>query len=137
MMKNRKNYLQTALGLSFFVTLIAAQSCKKSFLDVPPQATPPVTTFWQNAADADKAVNATYANLHEWTNIAFAPIAVESMGSDDAEKGSSPDDASFMNDFDTFTATSTEGQIADFWGGEYKTINLANQVIEKPLHCRS
>ena len=40
-------------------------------------------------SDAGKAVNAMYANLREWTNIAFAPIAVESMGSDDAEKGSS------------------------------------------------
>ena len=129
-MKNRKNYLQRALGLSLFVSLVVAAGCKKSFLDVPPQATPAAVTFWKTADDANKAVNATYANLHEWTNAAFAPIAVESMGSDDAEKGSSPDDASFMNDFDTFTASSTEGQIADFWGGEYKTINLANQVID-------
>ncbi len=129
-MKNRKNYLQRALGLSLFVSLVVAAGCKKSFLDVPPQATPPAVTFWKTAGDADKAVNATYANLHEWTNSAFAPIAIESIGSDDAEKGSSPDDASFFNDFDTFTASSTEGQIADFWSGEYKTINLANQVLD-------
>ncbi|HVW97644.1 MAG TPA: RagB/SusD family nutrient uptake outer membrane protein [Mucilaginibacter sp.] len=129
-MKNRKTYLQRALGISLFVSLILSQSCKKSFLDVPPQATPPAITFWKTASDADKGVNAAYADMHEWTNVAFAPIALESMGSDEAEKGSSPDDASFMNDFDTFTATSTEGQISDFWAGKYKLINLCNQVID-------
>jgi hypothetical protein len=86
--------------------------------------------FFQNATDAGKAVNAMYANLREWTNIAFAPIAVESMGSDDAEKGSSPNDASFMNDFDNFTATAGEGQLSDFWHGQYQTINLANVVLD-------
>ncbi len=129
-MNRKKFYLHRVLGLILIATLIVTQSCKKSFLNVPPQATPPVVTFWQSAGDATKAVNATYANLHEYTNIAFSSIALESVGSDEAEKGSDPNDATFINDFDTFTATSTEGQISDFWGGEYKTINLANQVLD-------
>jgi hypothetical protein len=129
-MNTKKINLQRILGLILFATLLTAQSCKKSFLNVPPQATPPVTAFWRNAGDAGKAVNAAYANLHEYTNIAFASIAIESVGADEAEKGSDPNDASFINDFDIFTATSTEGQISDFWGGQYKTINLANQVLD-------
>jgi len=52
------------------------------------------------------------------------------MGSDDVEKGSTPTDASFMNDFHFFTANSGEGQISDFWSGEYKTINFANQILD-------
>ena len=104
--------------------------CKKTFLDVPPQAQQPSEEFWQNAADATKAVNAMYANLREWKQVAFAPIAVESLGSDEAEKGSSPSDATFMNNFDNFTASSTEGQLQDFWSGQYQEINLANQVID-------
>ena len=52
------------------------------------------------------------------------------MGSDDVVKGSTPTDASFMNDFQNFTANSGEGQISDFWGGEYRTINLANQNLD-------
>lgn len=117
-------------GASLFICLVMTESCRKSFLDVPLQNKQPATLFFQNATDAGKAVNAMYANLREWTNIAFAPIAVESMGSDDAEKGSSPNDASFMNDFDTFTATAGEGQILDFWHGQYQTINLANEVLD-------
>ncbi len=104
--------------------------CKKSFLEVPPQGQQPTQQFWQSQDDATKAVNAMYANLRFWTETAFAPIAVESMGSDDAEKGSTPSDATFMNDFDNFTATSTEGQLSDFWNGEFQEINLCNQVLD-------
>jgi hypothetical protein len=119
-------------GVAFIAlgSLVFSAGCKRDFLNVPPQAQQPAVEFWKTASDASKAINATYANLREWKNIAFAPIAVESMGSDDAEKGSSPSDASFMNDFDNFTATSTEGQLLDFWSGEYQTINFANQDLD-------
>ncbi|MDP4290852.1 MAG: RagB/SusD family nutrient uptake outer membrane protein [Bacteroidota bacterium] len=129
-MKSTKYFKQKIFGVALVTFLIAGQSCKKSFLNVPLQNQQPAVAFFQNAADATKAVNAMYANLREWTNIAFAPIAVESLGSDDAEKGSSPNDASFMNDFDNFTATAGEGQILDFWHGQYQTINLANVVLD-------
>ncbi|WP_295668487.1 RagB/SusD family nutrient uptake outer membrane protein [uncultured Mucilaginibacter sp.] len=125
-----KKYLKGAAGIFLLLALISVQSCKKSFLDVTAKGTVASTQFWQSQADATSAVDAMYANLHTWNNIAFAPIAVESMGSDDAEKGSSPTDASFMNDFHFFTANSGEGQIADFWAGEYQTINFANQILD-------
>lgn len=129
-MKNNKKFLQRALLMGIPALLIVVQSCKKSFLDVHATGNVSETQFWRNQTDATAAVDGMYANLHEWTNIAFAPIAVESMGSDDVDKGSTPTDASFMNDFHFFTANSGEGQIADFWGGEYKTINLANQILD-------
>ncbi|MEB0248982.1 MULTISPECIES: RagB/SusD family nutrient uptake outer membrane protein [unclassified Mucilaginibacter] len=130
-MNHSKNILYKASGLVLFATLILTQSCKKSFLDVPRQAQQPAAQFWQTGDDAKAAVSATYANLHEWTNIAFAPMAIESVGSDDTEKGSSATDATFMNDYDNFTVTAGQGQLGDFWGGEYKTINFANQVITR------
>jgi hypothetical protein len=130
MMKNSKNILQKALGIGLLAIIILSQSCKKSFLNVQAKGTVAATQFWKSEADATSAVYAMYANLHEWTNISFAPIAVESMGSGDVDKGSTPTDASFMNDFINFTANSGEGQIADFWGGEYKTINFANQILD-------
>src|SRR5882757_9429381 len=105
-MKNSKKILQKALGISLLASIIIFQSCKKSFLDVNPAGNVAATQFWKSQADATSAVNAMYANLHEWTNIAFAPIAVESMGSDDVNKGSTASDASFMNDFQNFSANS-------------------------------
>lgn len=119
----------TALGL-LVLSLMILPSCKKSFLDVPPQGQQQSQEFWQTQDDATKAVNAMYANLHEWKQVAFAPIAVESMPSDDAEKGSTPGDATFMNDFDNFTYTATQGQIQDFWTGQYQEINFCNQVLD-------
>lgn len=129
-MKNRKNFLKKSLGFSLLAIMVLSQSCKKSFLDTQPAGSQTATQFYKTQADATAAVGGMYANLHEWTNIAFAPIAVESMGSGDVTKGSTPTDASFMNDFINFTANSGEGQISDFYGGEYKTINMANQNLD-------
>lgn len=112
--------------MMFFVLM----SCKRDFLEVDPQGKQKGTTFWSSATDAQQGVNAMYANLHEWNQVAFAAIAVESMGSDDAEKGSSTNDATFFNQYDNFTITSTEGQLNGFWTGQYQEINLCNQVLD-------
>jgi hypothetical protein len=129
-MKNRKKIWHKALGIGLIACIVTFQGCKKSFLDVDPAGNKSATQFWQTQADATQAVSAMYANLHEWSNIAFASIAVESMGSDDVNKGSFAADASFMTDFRNFSVSSGEGQIDSFWGGEYQTINFANQVLD-------
>jgi hypothetical protein len=130
MMMNKNAYMQRVLGIGIIASLLLPVSCKKSFLDVPPQGQQPVAEFWKTPDDAAKAVNAMYANLRSWPQVAFAPIAVESLGSDDTEKGSSASDATFLNKYNDYTVTSTEQQIEDFWKGEYEEINLANQVID-------
>lgn len=128
---NYKNIFIQKIGfLILGSTLIVLPACKKDFLDADPQAQQPAVTFWQSQDDATKAVNSIYANLRSWENISFAPIAVESVGSDEAEKGSSPNDASFFNNYDNFTVTSTDGQLGGFWTGQYQNINLCNQVLD-------
>ena len=123
------NKIIAVIGIGFLFTVI---SCKKSFLEVPLQGQQPAEQFWTSAADATKAINSVYANLRGWTEVAFAPIALESLGSDDTETGSDPSDGSvpFMNTYNNFTVTSTQGQLSDFWNGRYQTINLCNQVID-------
>ena len=125
----KKSYIQKigllALGSSLLIT-----ACQKSFLDVPPQAKQPAVTFWKTQDDATKAVNSIYGNIRNWANTAFPALAVESIGGDDAEKGSSPNDASYLNAFDNYTVTSTEGQLQGFWEGQYQNINLCNQVLD-------
>lgn len=127
-----KIYIKKLLSMKLvaIASLFILAGCSNSFLDVPPQGQQKAEQFWVTESDATKAVNAIYANLRSWPNVAFAPIAVESLGSDDTEKGSDPADATFMNNFDNFTATSTEGQLSDFWNGQYQNINLCNQVID-------
>lgn len=111
-----------------------ASGCSKSFIDVPVEGAQPSQQFWRNGDDASKAVNAMYAYLRAWPMVAFATISVESLGSDDTEKGSSAGDASFLNDFDNFqvgaSSANSSGQVYDFWKGQYLEINYANQVLD-------
>ena len=58
------------------VALVLATSCTEDFFDVPPQGQQPNEEFWVSAEDAAKAVNAMYANLRGWPQVAFAAIAV-------------------------------------------------------------
>src|ERR1700761_5507934 len=127
MFYHKNNFIKIS-GLAAMAVMILALGCKKSYLNVPAQGQAPSATFFQTSADATAAINAIYSNLREYRQTAFAPIAVESMGSDEAEKGSTPGDAAFQNDFDTFTQTSGEGQVSDFWNGQYASINLCNQA---------
>jgi len=118
------------LAVAALGTMLFTASCKKDFLNVPPQAQQPATEFWKTADDATKGVNAIYAKLRNWDNVAFNAIVIESTGSDEADKGSTPTDATFFNLFDTFTVTSTQGSLQGFWNGQYQNIKLCNQAID-------
>ncbi|SDG93369.1 Starch-binding associating with outer membrane [Pedobacter terrae] len=122
--------LQKWCAVGVLSTLIFASSCKKSFLDVDPQGQQAAQQFWKTQEDATKGVNAIYANLRTWENLAFPALAIESTGSDEADKGSTVTDATFFNLYDTFTVTSTEGSLQSFWTGQYRNINLCNQVLD-------
>lgn len=129
-MKTYKNItLQKCFAIALLSTAIFTTSCKKSFLDVDPQGQQPAQDFWKTEADATKAVNAIYANLRTWENVAFPALAIEAMGSDESDKGSTPTDAAFFNLYDAFTVTPTEGSLLSFWTGQYRNITLCNQVI--------
>ncbi|RYY13134.1 MAG: RagB/SusD family nutrient uptake outer membrane protein, partial [Chitinophagaceae bacterium] len=120
MKRFNKLFLSKIAGLGLLTGMLLPTSCNKEFLDVDPQGKQPSQQFWQTQNDAVLAKNAMYGNLRGWTNTAFAPIAVESMGSDEAEKGSTPGDAAFHNNYDNFSHTATEGQTLDFWKGQYQ-----------------
>jgi hypothetical protein len=104
-------------------------ACKDSFLDVEPQGQQRQTQFFTNQEQAIQGVNSIYANLRSWPVVAFAHLAITTLSSDDAEKGSVAGDASFLNDYDNFTFTATQGILNDYWGGQYQGINLCNQVL--------
>jgi hypothetical protein len=129
-----KTYIKTTLqswcAIVVLSTILLTSSCKKSFLDVDPQGQQPSEQFWQNEADATKAVNSIYGNLRTWENVAFPALAIESTASDEADKGSTPTDAAFFNLYDTFQVTATEGSLGSFWNGQYRNINLCNQLLD-------
>ncbi|NML63624.1 RagB/SusD family nutrient uptake outer membrane protein [Hymenobacter sp. RP-2-7] len=110
------------------LTLGLAASCQ-NYLDVAPQGQPAATQFFQTSADAAAAIGAPYAKLREWNLIAFNWLAITTLTSDDAEKGSVNGDAEFLNDFTFFRLTPTAGPLDGYWVGYYQQINLCNQVL--------
>lgn len=128
-----KQYIKQPLVLAASALLLAT-GCSKSFTEVPVEGVLPSEQFWRNGDDATKAVNTMYAYLRAWPQVAFAATAVESLGSDDSEKGSSTNDASFLNDFDNFnvgaSSANSSGQLYDFWKGQYLEINYCNQILD-------
>ncbi len=120
------------MGIIMSSTLLV--SCSKNFTgaEASLQGQPTGAAFWAkaDATTAARAVTAIYANLRSWNNVGFAAVCIENIGSDDAVKGSVPNDATFINLYDNFTVTSTDGQLDGFWQGQYQNINFCNQVID-------
>lgn len=110
--------------------IILMSGCKKSFLDVDPVGQQTSATFFINAADANRSITSCYGHLNQWFVAGFAHLAITSIPSDDAERGSVPGDAAFLDDFDNFSLTSTQFLIDDYWSGQYAGINLCNQSLD-------
>lgn len=129
-MRTYKNItMQKYFAIALLSTVIFTTSCKKSFLDVDPQGSQTSEQFWKTEGDATKGVNAIYANLRSWENVAFPALAIESMASDEADKGSTPTDAAFFDLYENFTVTPAEGSLLSFWTGQYRNITLCNQLL--------
>ena len=123
---------QAKLYLSFalIVATISFTGCKK-FLEKDLQGTLTQQLFPVSASDALLATNATYESIRDWYyNTGGFPIF--DIMSDDARKGSNPDDgASTVGPYDTFTFTTTGDGIDRYWNALYVGIKRANVVIEK------
>jgi len=115
------------IGSLMFATLI---SCNQDFLDIPVEDKTNSSNFFKNSEDAVQATNQIYFNLTTWNLSAFAPIGLLNITSDDADKGSAPADASFLDELNFFTYSASDGQIGGYWSGQFSGINLCNQVIE-------
>ncbi len=59
--------------------------------------------FFQDANQAEQAVNAIYAHLRSFNVHVFSYIGITDIASDDADKGSVPGDAGFLQDINDFT----------------------------------
>ena len=53
------------------------------------------------------------------------------MPADDVIKGSNPGDASFINAYDQFTYTASDGGVEGYWTGQWQAVSRSNQVITR------
>jgi hypothetical protein len=105
-------------------------SCTHSFVDKQPQAN---IIGIPDSATAIQATNGIYGLLRSYNVHVFPWIAITDIASDEADKGSTPTDASFMLDLKNYTATpasqGTSVLLDAYWIGQYNGINRANLVV--------
>jgi starch-binding outer membrane protein, SusD/RagB family len=103
----------------------------EDFLEKPPQGELTQANFPSTEGDALLATNAVYNTFRE-SNFNSGLFPLTDIMSDDANKGSNPDDAAFsVGPFDRFEHIKTEGAILRWWNTLYKAVRRANVVIEK------
>lgn len=123
-MKNKKFIYIVGLFLSL------PMACE-DFLEKPPQGELTQSNFPTTAGDALLATNAVYNTMRE-SNFNSGLFPLHDIMSDDANKGSNPDDAAAsIGPFDRFQHIKGEGSILRWWNTLYKAVRRANVVINR------
>ncbi|MDX5418209.1 MAG: RagB/SusD family nutrient uptake outer membrane protein [Hymenobacteraceae bacterium] len=128
-----KNLLYSVKRNSFILisalTLGGLAACSEDFLDVEPEGLGVAEEFFLTPEHARLAINSIYGFQREYNIMAFPYLGITTISSDNAAKGSVPGDAGFMEEYDNFTVTPTQGLLNAYWVGLYRAINLTNQVL--------
>ncbi|MCB0856441.1 MAG: RagB/SusD family nutrient uptake outer membrane protein, partial [Bacteroidetes bacterium] len=127
-----KNLLYKFLTKSVFafILLIFLQSCDSEFLEKKPLGQLTSDNFFETEQHAIWATNAVYNHMRSWEVHVFSYIALTDIVSDDADKGSTPNYANFLNEIDNFTFDPGNITFSTVWGGYYKGIFRANLAIQ-------
>ncbi|HEY4788332.1 MAG TPA: RagB/SusD family nutrient uptake outer membrane protein [Bacteroidales bacterium] len=109
---------------------LLTNSCSKDFLDRRPEATLPITGIdYSKLENMFMPVSNAYAQLRSDNVHAFPYMGIFEITSDDADKGSTPDDSPPMIEFNSFAYGSTNSLINDYWTGVYNVISASNFAI--------
>jgi hypothetical protein len=115
--------------LCLIVACVSLGSCEEEFLERKPKGQLTYDTFFETPDHAVWATNAVYSNFRSWEMCAFPWIGITDILSDDADKGSNPNDAIYMDGLDAFIFDASHTVIAEAWRGHYLTIGRANLAI--------
>src|ERR1700754_166856 len=117
------------------LTLTTTLSACKHYLDVNPQA---AITQDDIAKDPNAAKNLVTGIYNVFYIGGFDPdidsfqfVIMTDIASDDADKGSSPDDYGDALQIDNLTTSPSNGVINNVWTGHYQGIARANQALDK------
>jgi hypothetical protein len=123
-MKHITIYLIIAATLIF-------TSCE-DFLDNRPEATIPSTGVdYTKSENVFLSVSASYAKMRSYGSHAFPYIGAFEVTSDNADKGSSPEDNPPMKEMDELTYQSNNALVNDLWVAYYDIVSGANYSIHQ------
>ncbi len=112
------------------VFLLTASSCQKDFLDRRPPGELTFEEFFKTSDHAVQATNAVYEQFRSFDCAGLSYLACTDVLSDDADKGSTFNDAPLMRDLDDLTFDASNPFIAPVYKGFYRAIARANVAIE-------
>jgi hypothetical protein len=99
-------------------------------MDKAPKGQLTSDNFFQTEDHARQSTNATYSLLRAWQVHVFSWLGMTGIASDNATKGSTPSDASFLLQFDNLTFDSGNGAFRGTWSGYYSGIYRANVALQ-------
>ena len=116
--------------LSTLLLLLGAGACQKNFLDRQPPGELTFDKFFQTSDQAVEATNAVYEQFRSFDCIALGYLGVTDIISDDADKGSIPDDQPPLAEIDNFAFDPSNTYFSAVYRGYYRAIARANIAIE-------
>lgn len=111
--------------------LLIVSSCKDSFFEIAPRGKLTAENFFQTEEHALLATNAIYNVMRNWEIHVFGYMGCTDILSDDADKGSEPNDATFLLEIDNFLFDAGNIAPKTVWDGYYRAIFRANIAIER------
>jgi SusD family. len=109
--------------------LVAFAGCQK-FLDLRPEGTLPSSGIDHSKSEnIFLSVSASYAKLRDYGAHVFPYIGAFEIASDNADKGSSPEDNPPMLEIDNLTYQADNSLINDLWTSYYDIVSGANYSI--------
>ncbi len=129
--KTKYHGAMTRIGRSAFILFVLSlAACSEDFLERKPKGQLTFDTFFETQDHAIWATNAIYQQFRVWEMCAFPWIGLTDILSDDADKGSTVNDALYVLELDEFTFDPNNQAISGAWQGSYHTIFRANLAIE-------
>ena len=120
--------------ISVVLAAVVLTGCE-DFLNMRPEGTIPSTGLdYTKSENIFLPVSAAYANLRNYSAHVFPYIGAFEITSDNADKGSSPEDNPPMKEMDDLDYDKTNGLINSLWIGYFDIVSGANHAIgQMPL----
>jgi starch-binding outer membrane protein, SusD/RagB family len=114
--------------LLFALSIVACEE----FLDIRPEASvPSIGLDYSKSENIFLPVSAAYARLRNYGAHVFPYIGAFEIASDNADKGSTPEDNPPMKEIDDLTYTANNGLLNDLWTGYYDIVSGANHAVHQ------
>ncbi|TFH47356.1 MAG: hypothetical protein E4G92_05300 [Bacteroidia bacterium] len=114
------------------ITVILAFVSCEDFLEIRPEGTLPTTgTDYSKIDNVFLSASASYAKLRNYGAHVFPYIGAFEIASDNADKGSSPEDNPTMLELDNLTYQAGNGLVNDLWRSYFDIVSGANYSIHQ------